>query len=95
MKPLRARNKRVQITLDPCLSALDDDAFAARRPERFLPLPAGAVEEPPLCNLNTLPSDIQSRLKVDFRSWKVKEHENLSKFRRPWSLELFHSESPR
>jgi len=57
-------------------------AFAGRRPECFLPSPAGAVEELPLCNLNTLPSDIQSRLKVDFRSWKVKEPENLSKYTR-------------
>jgi len=37
-----------------------------------------AAEEPASCNLASLPSDIQSRLKKDFGSWKIQESENLS-----------------
>ena len=55
------------------------------RPEQPLRAPAGDSEEPALCNLRSLPSDIQNRLKVEFGSWKVQEPENLSAYtRKTW-----------
>ena len=42
------------------------------------PVPAGAAERPSLCNLVSLPSDIQNRLKGEFGSWTVQESEDLS-----------------
>ena len=50
------------------------------------PVPARAAQEPALCNLSSLPSDIQNRLKADFGSWKVQESENLSEHaRKTWA----------
>lgn len=37
-----------------------------------------ASQNPTLCNLESIPSDIQSRLKADYGSWKVQEAETLS-----------------
>ena len=56
--------------------------LAGRGTEGSLPLPA---EEPSFCNLGSLPSDIQNRLKADFGSWKIQEPENLSEYtRKTW-----------
>ncbi len=45
-----------------------------------------ATEEPVRCDLGSLPSDIQSRLKGDFGSWKIQEAENLSEHaRKTWA----------
>lgn len=50
------------------------------------PVPAGAAEGPALCNLGSLPSDIQNRLKTEYGSWKVQEPENLSEYtRKTWA----------
>ncbi len=50
------------------------------------PVPARAAEGPSLCNLGSLPSDIQNRLKGEFGSWKVQEPENLSEYtRKTWA----------
>jgi hypothetical protein len=50
------------------------------------PVPARAAQEPALCNLSSLPSDIQIRLKSDFGSWKIQEPENLSEYtRKTWA----------
>jgi hypothetical protein len=47
---------------------------------------AKAAEKPASCNLASLPSDIQSRLKKDFGSWKIQESENLSEnARKTWA----------
>jgi hypothetical protein len=44
------------------------------------------LEEAPSCKLDSLPSDIQSRLKRDFGSWKIQEAENLSEHaRKTWA----------
>jgi len=60
--------------------------LAGRRGERSLSVPAEAAEGLALCNLSSLPSDIQSRLKTDFGSWKVQESENLSEYtRKTWA----------
>ena len=49
------------------------------------PVPARATEEPVVCKLSSLPSDIQSHLKGDFGSWKVQEVETLSEHaRKTW-----------
>ncbi len=50
------------------------------------PVLASAAEGPAPCNLGSLPSDIQNRLKEDFGSWKVQEPENLSEHaRKTWA----------
>jgi hypothetical protein len=50
------------------------------------PAPARATEESTACNLGSLPSDIQSRLKGDFGSWKVQETGTLSEHaRKTWT----------
>ncbi len=50
------------------------------------PVPVRAAQEPALCNLGSLPSDIQNRLKSDFGSWKIQEPENLSEYtRKTWA----------
>ena len=50
------------------------------------PVPARAAQEPALCNLSSLPSDIQIPLKSDFGSWKIQEPENLSEYtRKTWA----------
>ena len=50
------------------------------------PVPARAAQQPALCNLDSLPSDIQNRLKSDFDSWKIQEPENLSEYtRKTWA----------
>jgi len=50
------------------------------------PVPAGAAEGPALCNLGSLPSEVQNRLKGEFGSWKVQEPENLSEYtRKTWA----------
>ncbi len=50
------------------------------------PVLAMAGEGPSPCNLGSLPSDIQNRLKADFGSWKVQESENLSEHaRKTWA----------
>jgi hypothetical protein len=47
---------------------------------------AKAAADPAACNLASLPSDIQSRLKKDFGSWKIQEPENLSEnARKTWA----------
>jgi len=44
-----------------------------------------ASQSPTLCKLESLPSDIQSRLKGDYSSWKVQEAETLSEHaRKTW-----------
>lgn len=44
-----------------------------------------ASQSPTLCKLQSLPSDIQSRLKRDYSSWKVQEAETLSEHaRKTW-----------
>jgi len=56
------------------------------RAEQSSPAPARAAEGSALCNLGSLPSDIQSRLKADFGSWKIQESENLSEYtRKTWA----------
>jgi hypothetical protein len=46
---------------------------------------AKTAEEPASCNLASLPSAIQSRIKKDFGSWKIQESENLSEnARKTW-----------
>jgi len=62
-----------------CLMAT---ALANGRAEQSLPTAARGVEGPALCNLGSLPSDIQNRLKADFGSWKIQEPENLSEYTR-------------
>src|SRR5207245_6845158 len=42
------------------------------------PVQLKAAEEPASCNLASLPSDIQSRLKKAFSSWKIQEPETLN-----------------
>jgi hypothetical protein len=60
-------------------------ALAIRQAVQSLPAPTRAAEGPPLCNLGSVPSDIQSRLKADFGSWKTQEPENLSEYtRKTW-----------
>jgi hypothetical protein len=50
------------------------------------PVPAGAAEGSALCNLGSLPSEVQNRLKGEFGSWKVHEPENLSEYtRKTWA----------
>jgi len=50
------------------------------------PMLARAAEGPVPCNLGSLPSDIQNRLKGEFGSWKVQEPENLSEHtRKSWA----------
>jgi len=50
------------------------------------PVQLKAAEEPASCNLASLPSDIQSRLKKDFSSWKIQEPENLNEnARKTWA----------
>lgn len=47
---------------------------------------ATAAEGPALCNLASLPSDIQNHLKGEFGSWKVQEPGNLSEYtRKTWA----------
>jgi hypothetical protein len=47
---------------------------------------AKGAAEPATCNLASLPSDIQSRLKKDFDSWKIQQPENLSEnARKTWA----------
>ncbi len=54
--------------------------------EQSLPTPAKAAEGPALCNLGSIPSDIQNHLKTDFGSWKIQEPENLSDYtRKTWA----------
>lgn len=49
------------------------------------PVPASNAEGRALCNLGSLPSDIQNRLKGDFGSWRIQESENLSEHaRKTW-----------
>jgi hypothetical protein len=43
-----------------------------------LPKLARATEVSAPCNLGSLPSDVQNRLKSDFGSWKIQEPESLS-----------------
>jgi hypothetical protein len=51
-----------------------------------LPLPAGAADKLPPCELSSLPSNIQGRLKTDFGSWKIQESANLSDYtRKTWN----------
>jgi hypothetical protein len=60
--------------------------LASERPEQPLSAPTRTAEGPPLCNLASVPSDIQSRLKADFGSWKIQEPENLSEYtRKTWA----------
>jgi hypothetical protein len=48
--------------------------------------PAGAAEGPVPCNFDSLPSDIQNRLKGELATWKVQEPENLSEYsRKTWA----------
>jgi hypothetical protein len=50
------------------------------------PMLAKAAEEAAVCNLGSLPSDIQSHLKKDFGSWKIQDPENLSEnARKTWA----------
>jgi hypothetical protein len=61
-------------------------ALANGRAEHSLTALTRAAEGPPLCNLGSVPSDIQSRLKTDFGSWKIQEPENLSEYtRKTWA----------
>jgi hypothetical protein len=44
-----------------------------------------ASQSPTLCKLESLPSDIQSRLKEEYGSWKIQETETLSEHaRKTW-----------
>jgi len=50
------------------------------------PVLARAADGPALCNLGSLPSDIQNHLNGEFGSWKVQEPENLSEYtRKTWA----------
>src|SRR5260370_4990435 len=61
-------------------------ALANGRPEEPLPAPAGATEEPALCNLASVPSDLQNRLTADFGSWKIQEPQGLTDYtRKTWA----------
>ena len=61
-------------------------ALANGRAEHSLTAPTRAAEGLPLCNLGSVPSDIQSRLKADFGSWKIQGPENLSEYtRKTWA----------
>jgi hypothetical protein len=55
-------------------------------PSSLTPSPANIEEGPTLCTLNSLPSDIQERLKADFGSWQLQAPENLSEHaRKTWA----------
>jgi hypothetical protein len=50
------------------------------------PVLAKHAEKEAACNLDSLPSDIQTRLKKDFASWKIQGPENLSEnARKTWT----------
>ena len=51
---------------------------------------ASANQSPSLCKLESLPSDIQSRLKEEYGSWKIQEPADLS----PRAHERWESEKP-
>jgi hypothetical protein len=49
------------------------------------PVPPKTTGGPVACNLGSLPSDIQDRLKADFGSWKIQEPQSLSEHaRKTW-----------
>jgi hypothetical protein len=49
-------------------------------------VPAGVAGGPVPCNFDSLPSDIQNRLKSELATWKVQEPENLSEYtRKTWA----------
>jgi hypothetical protein len=59
-------------------------AAASARPS--LETAHNVAEGPALCNLASLPSEIQNRLRADFASWKMQEPENLSDYsRKTWA----------
>jgi hypothetical protein len=50
------------------------------------PVLAKAAEEASVCNLDSLPSDIQTHLKQDFGSWMIQNPKNLSEnARKTWA----------
>jgi hypothetical protein len=61
-------------------------ALANGRAKPSLETAPTLAEAPDLCNLGSVPSEIQNRLKADFASWKIQEPENLSDYsRKTWA----------
>jgi hypothetical protein len=53
-------------------------ALAFGQPGIVLPIPPKPSEGSALCKLESLPSEIQNRLKEEYGSWKIQEPTDLS-----------------
>jgi len=67
------------------LLCLMTTALPNGRAERPVPALSNGVETPSLCDFDSLPPAIRSRLKTDFSSWKIQEPKDLSEYtRKTW-----------
>src|SRR5271166_2961429 len=75
---------RMHLTLGP-MFLMTANLFVGQASSPGL-VPALPAERPSGCNSQSLPSEVQSRLKRDFSSWRIQETATLSEFaRKSWA----------